>query len=127
MFKADQVTYDALLEALGGREMLELMINARDFDCVHRPTGSSRQGLRFTFKVCEEDLLRLAVFDPMGYSTTSSSFYAPTYDYMVRMTVETLNGLSFELAKPYHCVDLTHPENMVKVFEIAANLTVTFH
>lgn len=122
MFKADQVTYNSLLDTFGGRELLELMINARDF----APVYHDDKGLSFTFKVAMEDKLRMVKFVPMAYSTTSDSFYAPSYQYQLRMTIETLNGLSFELAKPYHCVDLEHPENVVKVFETAAKVTVSF-
>jgi hypothetical protein len=123
MFTPEQVSYEALLDTFGGQEYLELMINARDFAPIYCGT----QGLSFTFKVAENDKLRLVRFVPMAHSSTNDSFYAPVRRYTLRMTIETLNGLSFELAKPYHCVDLTHPENMVKVFETAANLTVTFH
>lgn len=122
MFTPEQVSYESLLDVFGGQEFLELMINARDF----RPIYCNTQGLSFTFRVSEDDKLRMVKFVPMAYSSKNDSFYAPIHKYTLRMTIETLNGLSFELAKPYHCVDLTHPERLVKVFETAAKVVVSF-
>jgi hypothetical protein len=122
MLEPEEVTYDALLEVLGGREWLELMINARDFEPVYRPN----MGLSFTFKVTEDDKLRMAKFTPMAHSSTNDPFYAPSYKYDLRMTIEALNGLSFELVKPYHCVDFMVLDNMARTFEVVTHLTLTF-
>ena len=127
MLEPEEVTYDALLEVLGGREWLELMINARDFEPIYHV---GKQGLSFTFKVAEDDKLRVAKFTPMGYSTMSITpsyeEYAQLYMYDLRMTIEALNGLSFELAKPYHCVDFQSLDNITRTFEVVTNLTLTF-
>jgi hypothetical protein len=123
MFEPEEVTYDALLEVLGGREWLELMINARDFEPIYH---IGRQGLSFTFRAAEGDGLRMARFVPMGYSTMAASSYAQSYKYELRMTIETLNGLSFELAKPYHCVDFESLDNITRTFEVVTHLTLTF-
>jgi len=123
MLELEEVTYDALLEVLGGQEWLELMINARDFEPIYHV---GKQGLSFTFKVAEDDKLRMAKFTPMAHSSTNDPFYAPSYKYDLRMTIEALNGLSFELVKPYHCVDFQSLDNITRTFEVATNLTLTF-
>jgi hypothetical protein len=68
----------------------------------------------------------MARFIPCPYPSASSSYSSPLYVYQIRMTIETLNGISFELAKPYHNVILEHPERMRETFETAAKVAITF-
>ena len=135
MFSHLDILYENLLDRLGGREMLELMINASDFNHVYH---RNREGLEFTFKAPPSDTLRLAKFAPMVAGSTSSSYYAPlnykldaprTFNivfYKIVFSVETHNGLGFMIAKPYHNVTLSRPENLVRVFEEVTKLALTF-
>lgn len=121
MYTHEDILYDNLLDRLGGQEMLELMIEARDFGPVHY----NKQGLRFTFKLQREERLRQAEFIPIAISSTTQSYYAPP-TYQIRLVIQTLNGLSWELVKPYHNVILEHPDRMVKVFEATTLTAITF-
>lgn len=121
MFGHVDILYENLLDRLGGREMLELMIGAGDFGYIHY----NKQGLQFTFRVPYDDKLRLAKFIPMALGSTGQSYYAPT-TYQIKLTVEALSAGSFEMVKPYHNVMLSHPERLVKVFETVAKVAVSF-
>ena len=121
-FSSTDILYESLLDRLGGREMLELMIGAADFNhAYHR----NREGLEFTFKAPPSDTLCLAKFVPMVAGSTSSSYYAPL-NYKIVFSVETHDGLGFMIAKPYHNVTLSRPENLVRVFEEVTKLALTF-
>jgi hypothetical protein len=122
MFEAEEIKYESLLERLGGRESLELMINARDFSAIYH----NKQGLSFTFRVHDNDRLRIAKFIPCPLSRAHDSYSRPQYMYQIRMTIETLKGISFELAKPHHHVILEHPTRMKGTFETAAQVAITF-
>ena len=113
MFDLAQVTYGGLLDALGGREILELMINAQDFS----PVRYKFEGLSFTFRVSESDQLRRAMFVPIQLSFLK---------YRIRMSVKAQSKYTYELVKPYHSVILTRPENLVKTFEATAKVALTF-
>jgi hypothetical protein len=113
MFDLAQVTYGGLLDALGGREMLELMINAQDFV----PARCKFDGLSFTFKVSKSEHLRRVMFVPIRINFLK---------YHIEMSIKAQNKYKYELVKPYHSVILTRPENLVKTFETAAHLTLTF-
>ncbi len=117
MFKPDEVTYGSLLEQLGGQEWLELMINAYDFEPFAR-RNLAEWGLVFTFQVQKTDKLRMAKFIPVANSSGQ--------DYRVRMTIDTWNGLSFELAKPYHHVVLIAPHHLQQTFTTATSTALTF-
>ena len=121
MYSDKDILYDNLLDRLGGREILELMIDARDFGYVYYKD----QGLRFTFRSLWEERICQAEFIPMAVSNTTQAYYAPA-TYQIRLIVQALNGLSWELVKPYHNVVLEHPDRMVKVFEAVAKVAVTF-
>lgn len=121
MYSDQDILYDNLLDRLGGREMLELMIEARDFGYIYY----NNQGLRFTFRSPGEERLRQAEFIPMAVSNTTQAYYAPA-TYQIRLVVQALGGLSWELVKPYHNVILEHPDRMAKVFETVAKVAVTF-
>ena len=121
-FSSADILYENLLDRLGGREMLELMVGATNFNHVF---SRNREGLEFTFKASPGDTLRLAKFVPMVACSTSSSYYAPL-KYRIMFSVETHDGLGFMLAKPYHNVTLSRPENLVRVFEEVTKLVLTF-
>jgi len=113
MFDLAQVTYGGLLDALGGREILELMINAQDFS----PLSYKFQGLSFMFRVSESDHVRQAMFVPVRQSFLQ---------YKIEMSIKAQSKYTYELVKPYHSVILTRPENLVKTFEATAKVALTF-
>lgn len=120
MFDLAQVTYGGLLDALGGREMLELMINAQNFAPVsYKFEGLSYkfEGLSFTFRVSESDHLRRAMFVPVQQSFLQ---------YKIEMSIKAQSKYTYELVKPYHSVILTRPENLVKTFEATAKVALAF-
>lgn len=121
MFTYDDILYKNLLDRLGGRDMLELMINARDFGYVHY----NNRGLKFVFRVFENEPPRRAEFAPVIVNSTTQSYYAPA-TYKVQLIVETLGARSWELIKPYHNVILEHPNRLAKVFETLTKVAVTF-
>jgi hypothetical protein len=113
MFDLAQVTYGGLLNALGGREMLELMINAQNF----APVSYKFEGLSFTFRVSESDHLRRAMFVPVQQSFLQ---------YKIEMSIKAQSKYTYELVKLYHSVILTRPENLVKTFEATAKVALAF-
>jgi hypothetical protein len=120
-FTASMIKTEALIENLGGKDLLELMIGASDFGCVYYPD----QGLEFRFRPRNDGYVYKAQFVPMAHSSTLDSFYAPpTYELM--FTFEQLRGLSFVMVKPYHCVTIHRPETLVKVFETTTKTTLSF-
>lgn len=121
MFSHLDILYENLLDRLGGREMLELMIAADDFAYIHY----NKQGLQFTFKVPYDDKLRLAKFIPMATGSTSDAYFAPQ-KYQIKLTVEALSNGSFVTIKPYHDMTLSHPDRLVNVFEAMTKVAVTF-
>jgi hypothetical protein len=115
------VLFESILLRLGGHEMLELMIQASDFE----PIYYNKEGLRFTFGALGSSKLRRASFFPMVISNQSMSFYsAPKYQ--LRLVVETVDGSSFELEKPYHNVTLSNPSTLARTFETVAKVAVGF-
>jgi hypothetical protein len=114
-FSRDDILYENLLDRLGGREMLELMIGAADFDHIYY----NRQGLKFTFKASPNDRVSLAQFVPMATGSSSDS-------YQIVFSVEVFSGRGFKIAKPYHSVTLTHPFHLAYVFETVTKLALTF-
>ena len=120
-FSRDDILYENLLDRLGGREMLELMIGAADFNHIYY----NRQGLKFTFKASPNDRVSLAQFVPMAIGTTSDPYFAPT-EYQIMFSVEVFSGRGFKIAKPYHTASLTHPERLAYVFETVTKLALTF-
>lgn len=121
-FTASDIKMEALIERLGGRDLLSLMINAESFKSIYHPD----QGLSFIYKVSDNDCLHKVQFIPNAYSSTSDSFYTPL-TYQIRMIVEELRGLSsFTTAKPYHTVNIQRPETLVRTFEVTAKVTLSF-
>ena len=121
LFEHQDVLFESILLRLGGHEMLELMIQASDFE----PIYYNKEGLRFTFRVPSSGKLRRASFFPMVVSNQSMSFYsAPKYQ--LRLVVEIVNGSSFELEKPYHNVTLSNPHTLSRTFEVVARVAVGF-
>ena len=120
-FTASDIKMEALIERLGGRDLLSLMINAESFKSIYHPD----QGLSFVYKINDDDCLHQVQFIPNAYSSTSDSFYAPL-TYQIRMVIEELRGLSFATAKPYHTVDIQRPETLVRTFETTAKIALSF-
>ena len=122
-YTIDQVTYDSILDVLGGEDMLRLMIDAENFDYTER-IGRRDCGLRFHFRSGED--LRKAEFVPIkGVRFEPTIGFDENY-YTISLTIKTFNGGSFEMVKPWDCIRLTNPRNIVKTFETMAKVTVGF-
>lgn len=121
MFSDKDILYDNLLDRLGGRDMLELMIDAQNFDYVYY----NKQGLRFNFRSPGEERLRQAEFVPMAAGSTSMAYYSPP-TYQVRVIVRVLNGDSWNVVKPFHVVTAEHPDRLANLFQTLTHTTITF-
>lgn len=121
MFSHDDILFENLLSLLGGRDMLELMIRATNFNYIYY----NSQGLTFTYYLPHDDEPMLAKFVPMALGSTGQSYYAPT-TYQIVMTVERITGAGFIMEKPYHHVTVDSPHHLVKVFEKVARVAVSF-
>lgn len=109
-FTPKDVLYESLLDILGGKHILELMINARDF----RPMYARQQGLVFHFNVSYDCDPRVAKFYVLA-------------TYQVRLVVEKMFGdNTYGIEKPYHCVTVSKPTNLVHVFETITGTTLSF-
>lgn len=101
--------------------MLELMINAQDFEYVYY----NKQGLRFNFRSPGEERLRQAEFVPMTAGNTSMAYYSPP-TYQIRIIIRALNGRSWDIIKPYHVVTMSHPAHLANLFQTLTNTAITF-
>jgi hypothetical protein len=129
----DEVKYLALLETLGGEDLLCLMIGARDFEPYY---NSNSTGLQFIFGEPE----RQALFVPMSVapdnwfegkitigSSTNSFYSAETY-YWLGVTVSTENITLLDQFKlsfvRYVTGDLTE---LTEIFEELAKVALSFN
>jgi hypothetical protein len=123
MHQHSKITFDSLLERLGGRELLELMINASNF----APIYSTTLGLRFEFKVAEQDNPRMVSFIPMAYNAYNAPVpYNLEREYELRMVLEERDGQAWKMRKSHHAVVITRFENLIETFETMTHLTLSF-
>ncbi len=122
MLKSAEVAYGALLNVLGGEDILRLMIDADEF----APVYATNQGLKFTFRSGVERELRSVQFVPMAVPAGANGEYTYTYEYQLRMIVQSLIANNWRLVKPYHCVDMMSLDNMVRTFSTVTRLTLSF-
>lgn len=121
-FSSADILYENLLDRLGGKDMLELMIGATDFNYIYY----NGQGLKFTFKALGSGKLQRAQFIPTAISLAPVGVYFTPQEYHVRLTVEMRTERGFEMTKPYHSVMLMHPERLVHTFETVTKSAVSF-
>lgn len=118
-FSKPDVNWQALLIALGGEDMLQMMINAADFRYLYH-TG--QEGLLFTYKAHGSDRLMQAKFIPMGHFTSSDMFASPSCtSYDVKIIVEELSRLSH-----YRSELVYDKELLIPLFERAAQTAISF-
>ena len=112
-FSEKDVQWDSLLEILGGREMLELMIEASGFSNLR----SEGLGLRFQFKYPGRNSTHIAQLIPW-YRYARSPGLNPIYH--VRIVVETIMSPA-----PNQIIVYSAP-TLVPSFELLTNLSVSF-
>lgn len=121
-YTAEEIYQDSILNSLGGSDLLELMIEARDF----QPIYYNRQGLQFTYTSPEEWApVNRAKFIPMAAFEDGLQYFAPTI-YQLRLVIEARLGDRWEMRKAYHVVTLSDPRRIVKTFEAVTGLTIGF-
>jgi hypothetical protein len=121
-FSKSAIKWEALIDALGGREWLELWINATDFAPLYHPD----EGLLFTFKIRQEDKLKRVKLIPMAHSTTSDSFYVPSPTYDIKIIIEEINGWSLGVSPPYRSELVFDPAYLTRTFERTAQVAINF-
>lgn len=113
------VYHTALLELLGGEDLLSLMINANDF----YPLYSNGQGLRFTFYGQGEK--KSAYLYPMAYNAHSLTFtntsISPPIMYMVNMEIKPKSS-----GKLLNSMIVYTPQYLKSTFEVGAEVALSF-
>lgn len=121
-FAPADVLYESLLGILGGRDTLELMINARGFRPMYAHHKGQGQGLVFHYNVSHDCDLRVAKFYPLKNSFT---IYGQMYQ--VRLTVEKMLGdNTYNMKKPYYFGTAFTPAGLVRVFETVTGTALSF-
>jgi hypothetical protein len=112
-FSEKDVQWDSLLESLGGREILELMIEASGFSSLR----SEGLGLRFQFKYPGRNSIHIAQLVPW-YRYATSPGINPIY--YVRIVIETIMSPAPNQIMAYS------PHTLVPSFELLTNLSISF-
>lgn len=119
MYTAEDVTFDSLLERLGGRDILTLMIDARDF----APTNVDNLGLQFDFRIPGvSEFCRVKL---VPFVSWYMDFREDVVNYQVIMSMCTESGMNL-IGYGQSSLSLGVPDHLARTFERIAGCTLSF-
>ena len=119
MYTAEDVTFDSLLERLGGRDILTLMIDARDF----APTNVDNLGLQFDFRIPGvSEFCRVKL---VPFVSWYMDFREDTVNYQISMCICTESGMNL-IGCWQLSLSLGVPDHLARTFERIAGCTLSF-